>query len=185
MSSTTKHMDWFGWPSIVASFAVWHYYISVTIWVFAGVMEAHLFRMRRLEFVTYFLPYYAPAVVLMLLSCAAYYLALNRRESAWRVIALLAIATVAFFCLDVIFGRYQESYVVDTIFDYSRNSRWTHVYYTWFWFDDRILREVSEMLARNIGVFYLLGAELFYLLTLKMILRYNKLRKSERAGQKR
>ena len=73
------------------------------------------------------------------LAVACVVLSVARRRAGRRMLAVTVLAAVAFFAVDVRFKRYQFSVGVATK-EYWDSGGPKHVYYTWWWFNDRWLR---------------------------------------------
>lgn len=137
---TTSHdrAHWFGRSALFAAIPLIHFAISVCIWLLwsSAYLWNSLLRPRFFEDIGRGYTYYAPAFCLLALSIAAYVLALKRRRAAWRLLLIVTLSAGAFFWTDVHFERYQVSIDVATQ-EYWDSGGHAHLYFTWWWYNDR------------------------------------------------
>src|SRR5688500_5920905 len=88
-------------------------------------------------------------LLLLSLSVACLILSIARSRATKRVLILTVLAAVTFFSVDVSLGRYQFSVGIATK-SYWDSGGPEHVYYTWWWFNDRWFR-ASYWEARSAG----------------------------------
>ena len=135
-----QRLNWLGWSALLSAVPLVHYAVSVGIWAryFVGVLCNPYPPPRFVDELLFQAPYCASAMVLFLLSLAAYVLALKKRRAAWRLLIVIAVSTVVLLWIDVHFGRYQISIDIATV-EYWENGGRKHEYFTWWWLNDRWL----------------------------------------------
>jgi len=136
-SPSRERPHWLGYSALLALFPVFHYGLSVFIWLFwfGGMLRNPWQRSRFSEELLYQFTYCAHAFVLFALSLAAYWAGLRNRSAAWRLLLIILSSTVAFFWIDTHFARYQLSVDIATG-DYWKNGGRAHHYLTWWWYND-------------------------------------------------
>jgi hypothetical protein len=136
-TASRQRLNWFGYSSLIAAVPLGHFAISVGIWFmwWGATLQNPWLRRRFFEEVSRDLLFFAPALCLFVLSAAAYWLALKRHRAVWRLLLLIAVSAIAFFCTDVYFRRYQVSVDIATK-EYWDSGGLAHHYFTWWWYND-------------------------------------------------
>jgi hypothetical protein len=136
-STVGARLRWFAWPTLVSGVLFAHFLVAAGLWWvwLAGILRnPHM----RGTFVPS-LRVSAPAFVLCAVSGVVLVLALRGRAVARRGVLLVLIASLALFCIDVHFQRYQISVDIATKGYWDRGGR-AHEYVTWWWYNDRWFR---------------------------------------------
>jgi hypothetical protein len=178
-----RRLNWLGPLSVAASFALFHFSISLLAWVgFFALEYRNPFARRDIpsQLSSQF-TCYLPVPVLFTLSAIAYWMAVTRRPAAWRLLTIVTISAIAFFSLDVFFERYQISVDIATN-DYWNSGGSANSYFTWFWYNDRWPKIGWRILYEDpIFVLVFVGWPLFYLVEAWAIHRFVKDFKARRA----
>ena len=134
-----ESLNWFGLDAMAAALPLSHFALSVGVWLlfFGATLYNPLYRPQFLGDVADQATFFGPALMLLVVSVAAYSSAVRRRRRvALRLTAIAAIAAGLFFWADVAFGRWQISVDIATR-EYWDAGNPAHQYFTWWWYNDR------------------------------------------------
>jgi len=114
-----------------------HYGLSTVAWALTITREVQDgLRLDLLDLYLYLFAPAAQAVLILIACCLAFLEAVRRfrRSIAWTGIILAA--SIASFSVDVAFERYQIAVCMATK-SYWESGGAQHLYYTWWWYNDR------------------------------------------------
>ncbi|HYE17621.1 MAG TPA: hypothetical protein VEA69_04210 [Tepidisphaeraceae bacterium] len=127
-----RRLRWFAWPTLLSAAMLAHFLVSAGIWaMYLGAWRDRWARGVLLPVLREALP----AVAWCGMSAAALVLSLRGHPIARRGALFVPVSAIALFAIDVYFRRYQIA-VFATVEYWEKGGR-GHVYFTWWWFNDR------------------------------------------------